>query len=159
MSVLEANRDPKTTLRVIDEMQRLPLPEIASDPYIKAPFDALFSKHHRNIDLVKKKATLDKGVVFFDVADEGLDSINKFISYYLYPEARYTVWVGRSHQRAKISIGSNPWRPALRTHDLSKIAERYGGGGHPVVAGVSFDAKDLDRARAAAAEVLAELKG
>jgi hypothetical protein len=159
MTVLEANRDPKVSEQVIADMQRISLAELAQKPYIKAPFAELFAKHKGNIEIVRRKASIEKGVVFFDVADEGLDSINKFIAYYLYPEARYTVWVGRGPSRAKISIGSNPWRPQLRTHDLSKIAERYGGGGHPVVAAVSFEAKDLDRARAAAAEVLAELRG
>jgi nanoRNase/pAp phosphatase (c-di-AMP/oligoRNAs hydrolase) len=58
-----------------------------------------------------------------------------------------------------VSIGSNPWRPETRTHDLSKIAERYGGGGHPVVAAMSFGANELARARDAAREILAELRG
>ncbi|HZA14872.1 MAG TPA: hypothetical protein VE618_10260, partial [Myxococcaceae bacterium] len=100
----------------------------------------------------------EDGIVWFDVADENLDSLNKFISYYLYPQARYTVWVGRSAQRAKVSIGSNPWRPEERRHDLSKIAERYGGGGHPVVAAISFASADFEKARSTAAEILAELK-
>ena len=54
-------------------------------------------------------------MVFFDVADEGAGRMNKFIAYDLYPEARYMVWVGcRGRKQAKVSIGSNPWRPELR---------------------------------------------
>ena len=55
-------------------------------------------------------------------------------------------------------LGSNPWRPDLRTCDLAKIAERYGGGGHPVVAGISFKSDELERARTVASEVVAELQ-
>ncbi len=158
MTVLEANRDPTLVPRVISDMQRLPLQELATQPCIAEPFQQLWERHHRAIDLVRKKAQLDRGVVFFDVADEALDSINKFISYYLYPQAQYAVWVGRSPQRAKVSIGSNPWIPEGRRHDLSRIAERYGGGGHPVVAAISFPSNEVERARKAAAEIAIELR-
>jgi hypothetical protein len=158
MTVLEANRDRSVSERVIADMQRLTLGALAAQAYIQEPWNGLAEKHRHNIELVRGKAKIEKGVVFFDIADEGLDSVNKFIAYYLYPDARYTVWVGKSSQRAKVSIGSNPWRQDLRTHDLSRIAERYGGGGHAVVAAMSFDSQQIDRARTAASEIVAELR-
>ncbi len=106
---------------------------------------------------MRAKARYENGVVFFDLADEGVDSLNKFIAYALYPDARYTLWVGQGPSRAKVSLGSNPWRPELRKHDLAAIAGRYGGGGHPVVAAVSFKPAELEKARAAYREILAEL--
>jgi nanoRNase/pAp phosphatase (c-di-AMP/oligoRNAs hydrolase) len=159
MTVLEANKDPTFIPRIIVDLQRMTLGEVVAQPYVLEPFKPLWDRHQKAIETVRGKISLDRGVAFFDVADEGLDSINKFIAYYLHPEARYTVWVGRGSSRSKVSIGSNPWRPELRTHDLSKIAERYGGGGHPVVAAMSFKPDELERARKAAAEILAELKG
>ena len=158
MTVLEATKDPEVVRGVIRDMQTKSLGEIAAAPYIAEPFGVLFERHRKNIEVVRNKIVVENGVVSFDVADEGLDSLNKFISYYLHPEARYTVWVGRSPSRAKVSIGSNPWRPKERRHDLSKLAERYGGGGHPVVAAISFASTDLDKARKAASEILAELR-
>lgn len=158
MTVVEANRDPTLIPRLIGDLQRLPLGEIAEQPYMKGPLQPLLERHQRAIDVVRKKIEYRDGVVFFDVADEGYDSLNKFISYYLHPEATYTVWVGRGPQRAKVSIGANPWLPKTRRHDLSAIAGRYGGGGHPVVAAMSFAANEVDRARKAAAEILHELR-
>ena len=158
MTVLETTRDRGTVESVIRGMQSRPLSEIAQRPNIAHPFRELFARHQKNIELVRRKARLVDGIVFFDVTDETLDSLNKFIAYYLYPEARYTVWVSRGANRVKVSIGSNPWRPEQRRHDLSKLAERYGGGGHPVVAAISFASADLDKARAAAAEILAQLQ-
>lgn len=158
MTVLESTRDHATVLSVIRDMQSRSLAEIAAGPGVAGPFASQFERHQRNIEIVRRKARVEDGVVTFDVADEGLDSLNKFIAYYLHPEARYTLWIGRSAQRAKVSIGSNPWRPESRKHDLSKLAERYGGGGHPVVAAISFAASDLEKARKAAREILAELK-
>jgi nanoRNase/pAp phosphatase (c-di-AMP/oligoRNAs hydrolase) len=158
MTVLEANRDPEFIPRVIREMQQMPLAQLAAQPHLREPFERLRQRHQESMELVRSKARLDHGVVFFDVADEALDSINKFISYYLYPQAQYTVWVGGSSQRAKVSIGSNPWNQNGRRHDLARIAERYGGGGHPVVAAISFQPHELERARKAAAEIAAELR-
>jgi hypothetical protein len=157
MTVLEATRDRGTVESVIRDMQMRRLAEIAQRPNIAHPFRELFARHQKNIELVRHKATFVDGIVSFDVADENLDNLNKFIAYYLFPEARYAVWVGRGAHRAKVSIGSNPWRPEERRHDLSKLAQRYGGGGHPVVAAISFASEDLEKARAASAEILAEL--
>ncbi len=158
MTVLEANQDPKLIPEVIRRLCVQTLEAVASSPLVQGPFRPLLEKHRHDMALVKAKARIDRGVVFFDVADEGLDAMNKFIAYDLYPDARYVVWVGRGAKRAKVSIGSNPWRPELRRHDLSAIAQRWGGGGHPVVAAMSFKPEDLPRARAAAAEILAELR-
>ena len=158
MTVLEANKDPAFIPRVIGELTRAPLSQVAALDWVRAPLQPLLDRHAKAIEIIRGKARFEDGIVFFDVADEMLDSINKFISYYLYPQARYTVWVGRSSSRSKVSIGSNPWRPQERRHDLSKIAERYGGGGHPVVAAISFGAGEVEKARKAASEILAELK-
>jgi hypothetical protein len=157
MTVLEANHSPALIPEVIRRLQQVSLSEVAALPLIQEPFRPLLERHRANVEVVRRKARLEQGIVFFDVADENLDGINKFIAYDLFPEARYVVWVGRSAKRTKVSIGSNPWRPELRRHDLSAIAERYGGGGHSVVAAMSFQPEEVARARAAAAEIVAEL--
>ena len=59
--------------------------------------------------------------------------------------------------RAKISIGPNPWSKVPRTHEINKICERYGGGGHPVVGAISIPRAELPRAREIAREIVAEL--
>jgi hypothetical protein len=158
MTVFEANRDPALIPRLIRELQKASLSEVAALPLVQKPFQPLLARHRAHVELVRKKARLEEDIVFFDVADENLDGINKFIAYDLFPDACYVVWVGKSAQRTKVSIGSNPWRPELRRHDLSAIAQRYGGGGHSVVAAMSFRPEEVARARAAAAEILAELR-
>jgi len=158
MTVLEANKSPELIPQVIGRMEQgESLAQIAASPLIAQPLAPLLERHQRNIEQVRAKARYENGVVFFDLADEGVDSLNKFIAYALYPEARYTLWVGQGPGRAKVSLGSNPWRPELRKHDLASIAGRYGGGGHPVVAAVSFKPGELEKARAAYREILAEL--
>ena len=68
-----------------------------------------------------------------DLIDEGFEGFNKFIPYYLHPETTYSVALTRTPHRTKISVGSNPWSPRPRTHNIASICERYGGGGHAVV--------------------------
>jgi nanoRNase/pAp phosphatase (c-di-AMP/oligoRNAs hydrolase) len=97
-------------------------------------------------------------VATFDVADLGLDNINKFIAYAQDPGALYTVSVTRSSSRSKISLGSNPWRQGERKHNLAAMAERYHGGGHPAVAAISFPPDQLDEARAVAKKLADELR-
>jgi nanoRNase/pAp phosphatase (c-di-AMP/oligoRNAs hydrolase) len=54
-------------------------------------------------------------------------------------------------------VGSNPWAPRPRTHNIAKICERYGGGGHAVVGAVSFKPEEVAEARQAVQEIVAEL--
>jgi hypothetical protein len=157
MTWIENNRDPKLADRFITDLASRPLAEIAADPYVAKPLVTLLDQHRDNIETMRKAARLEGGVVFFDLADKTTAAFNKFISYYLFPEARYAVGVTLG-SRAKISVGSNPWSRTPRTHDISKICERYGGGGHPVVGAVSMPKTELARARQIAAEIVAELQ-
>ena len=157
MTWIENNRDLALADRFIGDLVTRPLAEIAEDPYIREPLIPLLVQHEANIDLVRRLARLEKGVVMSDLADGGPQSVNKFITYYLFPEARYSVSVTLG-ARAKISVGSNPWSTVPRTHDISKICERYGGGGHAVVGAVSVPKSELPRARQIAAEIVSELQ-
>lgn len=157
MTFIENNRDNATAERFIGDLVSRPLAEIAADPYVTKPLAPVLEQHERNIGAIRKAAKLERGVVHFDVADHNIGAFNKFISYSLFPEARYSVGVTLG-ARAKISVGSNPWAKVPRTHDISKICERYGGGGHPVVGAVSVPKNELVRAREIAAEIIAELQ-
>ena len=70
----------------------------------------------------------------------------------------YSVSVSLSSFRSKVSVGSNPWAPRPRAHDLATICERYGGGGHAVVAAISLAPEELETARKIAAEIVEELR-
>ena len=158
MTWLEHNRDAALTHRLIGELGRRPLAELAAEPFITGPLLPLLEEHVRHIDLIGARARRDGDVVFFDLADDGVSAHNKFIAYMHHPDAVYTVGVTRGPDRCKVSVGSNPWAPETRTHNIAEICERFGGGGHPVVGAVSLPAAQLDRARDIAAQVVAELR-
>jgi len=158
MTFIENNRDPALAERFIGDLITRPLAEIAGTPYVTQALGPLLAQHHQNIDVIRAASRLDGGVVHFDVADHDVGPFNKFITYYLFPEARYSVGL-TAPGRLKISVGSNPWTKVPRTHDISAICERYGGGGHPVVGAVSLPKDQKDRAREIYAEIVAELQG
>ncbi len=134
------------------------LDEVATSAEVQARFRPIRERHLETLEAVGRKIRYARGVVTFDLVDEGFEGFNKFIPYYLRPETTYSVAVTRTPQRTKISVGSNPWSPRPRTHNIASICERYGGGGHAVVGAVSFRPDEVERARLVAREILAELR-
>ncbi len=79
-----------------------------------------------------------------------------FIGYEIYPACRYSVALTRAPRAVKIAVGWNPWGPA-RGHDIGELCERFGGGGHAAVGGVTLGASELERGRAILGKIVAAL--
>jgi hypothetical protein len=159
MMVIEGVRDPGRIHKLIADFQKLSLEEIISQDWVQAEFQPLFERHLRSIDIIGRHADFADGTVYFDVSGYELEGYNKFIPYYLFPQATYCVGVSLSSFRSKVSVGSNPWSPTPRAHNLAALCERHGGGGHPVVGAISFAPQELPKARAVAQEIARELRG
>jgi hypothetical protein len=132
--------------------------DIMGVDWVRDAFRPLYHRHLESIDIIRSKADCADGTVFFDISGHDLEGYNKFIPYYLYPEATYCVGISLSSFRSKVSVGSNPWSPRPRVHNLAALCERYGGGGHPVVGAISFAPEELPRARKIALEIADELR-
>jgi hypothetical protein len=156
--VIEAAKGSDIVQKVIGWMQRRQLAEIIAEPEIVALYQPLYQRHLEIKDIIQGRASQNDGVIFFDLAGYDVEGYNKFIPYYLFPDAVYTVSVSPSSFRTKISVGSNPWTKEALKHNLATICERYGGGGHARVGAISLSPGELDRAREIAAEIVAELK-
>jgi hypothetical protein len=157
MQVIESDPEDEFIERIIRELVKHPLDEVAGSPEVQSRFRPILARHRETLEAIRRKATCARGVVQFDLVDEGFEGFNKFIPYYLHPEATYTVALTRGPQRTKISVGSNPWAKRPRTHNIATICERYGGGGHAVVGAVSFKPDEVERGRAAMREIVEEL--
>jgi hypothetical protein len=158
MLVIEASHSAELIHRIIGELQRKSLGQVMDDPEIRSTFEKLYAHHFESIEIMRRATRCTEGVIQFDVSDHDLDGYNKFIPYYLFPEAVYSVGVSRSPVRAKVSVGTNPWTKRERRMNLAKLCEQYGGGGHSVVAAISFKPEELDNARAAAGEIADRLE-
>jgi hypothetical protein len=158
MTLLEATHDPTVPERLIEAMRHRPLGEVAEEPWVKEPLAPVLTRHQRAIGEVGRRARLRDGVVVVDLSEAGIEAANKFIVYDLFPEASYAVVVTADRKRAKVSVGANPWSGRPRQHDISRICERYGGGGHPVVGAISLAPDRVLDARRIAGEIAEELK-
>jgi hypothetical protein len=158
MQVIEADPDETFIEQIIRDLTRRSLNEVATSPEVRARFQPILQQHLETLEAIRRKAIYKDGVVQFDLVDEGYEGFNKFISYYLFPEATYTVALTRGPQRTKISVGSNPWAPRPRRHNIATICERYGGGGHAVVGAISFAPDEVEKARVALREIVTELE-
>jgi hypothetical protein len=157
MQVIEADPDDFFIEQIIRDLTTQSLEAVATSAEVQRRFRPILEQHLDTLEAVGRKATCANGVVQFDLIDEGYEGFNKFIPYYLFPETTYSVALTRAPQRTKISVGSNPWAPKPRTHNIAKICERYGGGGHAVVGAVSLKPEEVEEARQAVREIVAEL--
>jgi hypothetical protein len=156
--VIEAAKGSGIVQKIIGWMQHRQLAEIMEEPEIVELYQPLYRRHLEIKEIIASRARQQDGVVFFDLAGCDVEGYNKFIPYYLFPTAVYTVSVSPSSFRTKISVGSNPWTPEVPRHNLATICERYGGGGHARVGAISLSPGELEKAREIAGEIVAELK-
>jgi nanoRNase/pAp phosphatase (c-di-AMP/oligoRNAs hydrolase) len=135
-----------------------PLAEIAAAEYVATALVPLLERHRQTIELLRQRSRLEQGVAFTDLIPARVATVNKFIVYYLHPDARYAVTLLETKERFKISVGSNPWPKVPRTHDIAKLCERYGGGGHPAVGAISLPKTDPAAVEQVAADIVAFLQ-
>jgi hypothetical protein len=157
MQVIEGTPDESVIEQIIRDLTVKPLNEVATSPEIQHRFQPILKLHRETLEAIKRKAVCEHDVVHFDLVEEGFEGFNKFIPYYLFPEATYTVALTRAPKRTKISVGSNPWAPRPRRHNIATICERYGGGGHAVVGAISFAPDEVARGGVVMREIVKEL--
>ena len=158
MQVIEGEKDPAFVEKVIRDLTEKSLDEIVESREIQAKLEPILEQHWSTVDVIKERSTAKRGVVSFDLIGTGIEGYNKFIPYYFHPEVTYVVSLSQSSFRTKISVGSNPWSPRPRLHNIAEICERYGGGGHAVVGAVSLKPDDLDLGRQYMSKIIEELQ-
>lgn len=158
MQVIEGEKDPTFVEQIIQWLTEKSLDEIVESEEIQERLVPILEQHWNTVQIIKERAVYERGVVFFDLTGTSIEGYNKFIPYYFFPETTYVVSLSQSSFRTKISVGSNPWAPRPRIHNIAEICERYGGGGHPVVGAVSLKPEELDLGRKYAEEIIAQLR-
>jgi hypothetical protein len=158
--IIESTQDPIFIPRLIPLLTELPLAEVLSQPFVADLLPPLLERHQQSLELIRSRSEERDGTIFFDITDHPLEGFNKFIPYYLHPQAVYSIGLSKSSFRTKVSVGSNPWTKVdpAKMVNLAKVCERYGGGGHARVGAISFPPDQADKAREAAAEIVAELR-
>lgn len=156
--VIEAAPENGLPAKIIPEVAYRPLGEVVKLPIVANHLEPLLERHRKSIAILRERSEARDGVIYFDVSDLDLEGYNKFIPYLLHPECVYSVSVSASAVRAKVSLGTNPWNQATADANLASLAEKYGGGGHPRVAAISFDPGDLAKAKEVARGIAETLR-
>ena len=158
MQVIEGEKDPRFVEQIIQWLTEKSLDELVESEPIQERLVPILEQHWNTVEIIKERSVYERGVVFFDLTGTSIEGYNKFIPYYFHPETTYVVSLSQSSFRTKVSVGSNPWAPRPRVHNIAEICERYGGGGHAVVGAVSLKPDELDRGREIVKEIIAELQ-
>lgn len=158
--IIESTQDSEFVPRLIPLLTQMPLQEVLNQPWVANLLPPLLERHERALDLIRSRSESKRGTIYFDITDHPLEGYNKFIPYYLHPEATYSIGLSKSSFRTKVAVGSNPWTKVKpeKMVNLATICERYGGGGHARVGAISFPPDREDDARRAAAEIVTELR-
>jgi oligoribonuclease NrnB/cAMP/cGMP phosphodiesterase (DHH superfamily) len=158
MQVIEGEKDEAFVAKIIRDLTTKSLDEVVESEEVQAKLKPILDQHWKTVEIIKQRSKYARGVVSFDLVEDGIEGYNKFIPYYFYPQTTYNVAILRSSFRTKISVGSNPWSPRPRRHNIAEICERYGGGGHAVVGAVSLPPEDVELGRKYMREIIEELQ-
>ncbi|MHB1023465.1 MAG: phosphoesterase [Acidobacteriaceae bacterium] len=158
--VIESTQDDTLVPRLIPLLTSMSLQAVLDQPFVQELLPPLLERHEQSVALIRQRSSCEQGTIYFDITDHPTEGYNKFIPYYLHPEATYNVGLSKSSFRTKVAVGSNPWTKQNPDDmvNLATICERYGGGGHARVGAISFSPEKADLARQAAAEIVAELR-
>jgi hypothetical protein len=159
VSVVEHHGDGELLARLVPRLLEAPVEEVAKRSEFRELYRKIRRKKAAFAKRVQQNARHSGRVVLVDLSEAELETYGKFVTYALYPDAMYSVIVGRFKNGARINVGYNPWSSRELDRDLSSICGRYGGGGHPFVGGISFPAEDVHRAQNVAHEIARELDG
>lgn len=161
MTFVEHNRELRLVGRFIEDLLATPLSVLANATYVQSVVGPARDQHARDIELMRARCRVRGGVAEYDLSDQPPRAYNKFIAYYVHPDIEYLVGLSTAPDgRRRISAGYNPWLPpANRRFDIASLCERFDGGGHPYVGGVSFAPQDLDIARDAMQHIASVLRG
>ena len=159
--IIESTQDPAFIPRLIPLLTEMPLAEVLAQPFVASLLPPLLERHQQAIELdprrAAKSATAPSSSTSRTSRWKGSTSSSRTICI---PQATYSIGLSKSSFRTKVAVGSNPWTKAdpAKMVNLAQVCERYGGGGHARVGAISFPPDQADKARQAAAEIVAELR-
>lgn len=157
LAVIEQQGDDKLLEDLVSRLTRRSLESVAGDADIAARYAPIEAVYKAQVDRIRKHEEVRGSVVWVDLLDGLTETVTKFVTYADVPHAPYSVVASRTEKRCKISVGYNPWSGIPRTHDIAKICERFGGGGHPVVGAIALP-PDPEPCRTIALSIVEELQ-
>lgn len=157
VSVVEQFGDDAFLTHAVPLIEKAGLEAFTESPMVEARYASIAPHHAQYRDLVRTRGRLRDHIADVDLTDDAIKAVTKFAVYAEFPTALYSVVLAKLSSAVRISIGYNPWSGLERKHDLGALCASYGGGGHPVVGGISLSVSELERAKQIRLELLERL--
>lgn len=135
---LALTRDDSYSEELVRRLRHMPFEDVARLPDVQERYDQFRLLVERGMERLRDALHMvDGGIAVFDVSGDDV-IVSRYAPFHFFPEARYSVGVVRSSDRAKITAMRNPWK-GFRSAPLGKIFQRIGGGGHSRVGSVILE--------------------
>ncbi len=124
--------------RYIREIVERPMEELVTVPWIREPLELFLIQHRETIELIRnwRRVPWRRGARgSHERPHRQLQQLHLVL-----PVPRLALHRGpglRRWQIVRVTAGHNPWSGKSRHHNIAEICERFGGGGHPFVGGVT----------------------
>lgn len=141
------------TSRYVGLLAERSLDELAQLPEVAAAAAHKLAERDEQLALMRRRSIVRGDVVTIDLLSSPGGKAPGLFGYLLFPECRYVVSGVASAQAVRISAGHNPWIGTPNGHHIGELCQRFGGGGHAAVGGVTLGPEELARGR----EVLEQL--
>lgn len=125
---------------LINDFSNKALKEILSFEYIINQVKNAHKQLKSSPAYVKRNFILRGSAVFVDGAKVSSD-ISHYMIYYLFPKIKYSVISEKIKGGYHLGAGFNRWQNNKFCADISRIMEKYGGGGHKTVGAVEKRSK------------------
>ncbi len=86
----------------------MPLAEVLSQPFVASLLPPLLERHKQALELIRSRSEERDGTIFFDITDHPLEGFNKFIPYYLHPNATYSIGLSNPASAPRLRLAPTP---------------------------------------------------
>lgn len=151
---IERNAEKTAVLiKLIKILGKQSLRRIADRPEIKNAVRKFREETKAVLKFYERNLRIFGKVGFADLSGSNLVEM-PFAPFYLRPELSYRLFLKRDGEKFRLSASFNPWSKKKNKIDIGKfLREKYGGGGHYNVGGVS-NLYDIKKARKMADEII-----
>jgi hypothetical protein len=147
ISVFLSNATTEDTSRVIGWLTERSLADVAAHPEVVATAASVMGEREATLAELRQVAVRRNDVMVMDLLDVPGARAPGLLGYYLFPDCRYIVSAIASPAAVRISAGHNPWIGQTPHHHIGELCQRFGGGGHAVVGGVTLAPHEVERGR------------
>lgn len=135
------------------------LAEVAALPEVVAAAAKVAAEREQTLAALRRAAVRRGEVVQLDLLAEPGRRAPGLLCYLLFPDCRYAVSAVVGEQAVRISVGHNPWFGGPSAHHLGELCQRFGGGGHQAVGGVTLAPHEVELGRRVLHQLVDALRG